>query len=57
MTLPVPLTLLLDADGALSAFGTRNPIYYFVDGAGLAIRQELGDRFELSLGYLANGQQ
>jgi hypothetical protein len=46
----------LDGDGgsgALSAFGTRNPIYYLVDGAGLALRQQLGDRFELSLGYLA----
>lgn len=46
----------LDGDGgagALSAFGTRNPIYYLGDGAGLALRQQLGDRFELSLGYLA----
>lgn len=46
----------LDGDGgsgALSAFGTRNPIYNLVDGAGLGLRQELGDRFELSLGYLA----
>ena len=46
----------LDGDGgsgALSAFGTRNPIYYLGDGAGLAIRQQLGDRLELSLGYLA----
>jgi len=46
----------LDGDGgsgALSAFGTRNPIYYLGDGAGLGIRQQLGDRLELSLGYLA----
>ena len=46
----------LDGDGgsgALSAFGTRNPIYYLGDGAGLAIRQQLGKSFELSLGYLA----
>lgn len=46
----------LDGDGgsgALSAFGTRNPIYYLGDGAGLGIRQEFGDRLELSLGYLA----
>ncbi len=46
----------LDGDGgsgALSAFGTRNPIYYLIDGAGLAIRQQLGDSLELSLGYLA----
>lgn len=47
---------ILDGDGgtgALSAFGTRNPIYYLADGAGLGIRQELGSNFELSLGYLA----
>ena len=46
----------LDGDGgsaALSAFGTRNPIYYLGDGAGLGIRQQFGDRLELSLGYLA----
>ncbi|MEC4985960.1 MAG: iron uptake porin [Oscillatoria sp. PMC 1068.18] len=46
----------LDGDGAygaLSAFGTRNPIYYLVDGAGLAITSQLGNSFELSLGYLA----
>jgi len=46
----------LDGDGgsgALSAFGTRNPIYYLGDGAGLGLRQQLGDRLELSLGYLA----
>ena len=46
----------LDGDGgsgALSAFGTRNPIYYLGDGAGLAIRQQLGNSLELSLGYLA----
>lgn len=47
---------ILDGDGAygaLSAFGTRNPIYYLVDGAGLAITSQLGNTFELSLGYLA----
>jgi hypothetical protein len=46
----------LDGDGgsgALSAFGTRNPIYNLVDGAGLGLRQEFGDFLELSLGYLA----
>ena len=46
----------LDGDGgsgALSAFGTRNPIYYLGDGAGLGVRQEFGDLLELSLGYLA----
>jgi len=47
----------LDGDGgtgALSAFGTRNPIYYLGDGAGLGIRQQLGNNLELSLGYLAS---
>lgn len=47
---------ILDGDGAygaISAFGTRNPIYYLGDGAGVGIQQQLGDRFELSLGYLA----
>lgn len=46
----------LDGDGgsgALSAFGTRNPIYYLGDGAGLGIRQQFGESLELSLGYLA----
>ncbi len=46
---------VLDGDGgsgALSAFGTRNPIYYLGDGAGIGLRQQLG-LLELSLGYLA----
>jgi len=46
----------LDGDGdtgALSNFGTRNPIYGFVGGAGIALRHEFSDRLELSLGYLA----
>ncbi|MEW5860480.1 MAG: iron uptake porin, partial [Cyanobacteriota bacterium] len=46
----------LDGDGttgALSTFGTRPPIYYLAEGAGVGLRQQLGDRFELSLGYLA----
>ena len=46
----------LDGDGgsgALTRFGTRNPIYYLVEGAGIGIRQQLGDSLELSLGYLA----
>lgn len=47
----------LDGDGgsgALSSFGTRNPIYYLGDGAGLGLRQQLGNSLELSLGYLAS---
>ena len=42
------------AEGALSKFGTRNPIYYQMDGSGLGITQELGDSLSLSLGYLAS---
>lgn len=47
---------ILDGDGgsgALSSFGTRNPIYYLADGAGLGLRKEFGNNLELSLGYLA----
>jgi hypothetical protein len=47
---------VMDGDGgsgALSAFGTRNPIYNLGDGAGVGIRQQLGNTLELSLGYLA----
>ncbi|HEY9656742.1 MAG TPA: iron uptake porin, partial [Crinalium sp.] len=47
----------LDGDGgsgALSQFGTRNPIYYLVNGAGIGITHEFSDNLELSLGYLAN---
>lgn len=39
--------------GALSNFGTRNPIYYLTGGSGIGIRQKLGEKLELSLGYLA----
>jgi hypothetical protein len=48
----------LDGDGdsgALSNFGTRNSIYYYlVDGAGIGVQHQFGDLFELSLGYLAS---
>jgi Carbohydrate-selective porin, OprB family/S-layer homology domain len=47
---------ILDGDGgsgALSSFGTRNPIYYLADGAGLGLRHQFGNKLELSLGYLA----
>lgn len=46
----------LDGDGtsgALSNFATRNPIYYYLGGAGLGLRHEFSDKLELSLGYLA----
>ncbi|MBD2199988.1 MULTISPECIES: iron uptake porin [Calothrix] len=48
---------LFDGDGsfgALSTFGTRNPIYYQMDGAGLGVNYDFSDKLALSLGYLAN---
>ncbi|MEG4582192.1 iron uptake porin [Microcoleus sp. MON1_C5] len=39
--------------GALSNFGTRNPIYYLIGGSGIALRHQFGEKLELSLGYLA----
>ncbi|WP_069790798.1 iron uptake porin [Cyanobacterium sp. IPPAS B-1200] len=44
------------AGGALSRFGERNPIYRLgLGGQGIGLRQQLGDSFELSAGYLARG--
>jgi hypothetical protein len=40
------------AFGALSTFGTRNPIYGETNGAGLGITHEFGDKLALGLGYL-----
>ncbi|MCY7275092.1 MAG: iron uptake porin, partial [Phormidesmis sp. CAN_BIN44] len=51
------LNPFLDGDGATGAlthFGTRNSIYYLVNGAGIGLRHSFGDALELSLGYLAN---
>ncbi|MDZ8055208.1 MAG: iron uptake porin [Aulosira sp. ZfuVER01] len=48
---------LFDGDGgagALSTFGTRNPIYYQMDGAGLGVNYDFSEQLALSLGYLAN---
>ncbi len=42
------------ASGALSNFGTYNPIYNLSTGAGIGLRHEFGSQLELSLGYLAN---
>ena len=39
--------------GALSNFGTRNPIYNLLNGAGLGLRHQFSDAVELSLGYIA----
>lgn len=47
----------LDGDGgsgALTHFGTRNPIYYLLNGSGIGFKHEFSDKLELSLGYLAN---
>ncbi|MDY6940273.1 MAG: iron uptake porin [Cyanobacteriota bacterium] len=46
----------LDGDGnfgALSRFGTRAPIYYLTEQAGLGLYYELNDKIALSAGYLA----
>jgi len=46
----------IDGDGdsgALSNFGTRNPIYGLVGGAGIGLKHEFSDALEVSLGYLA----
>jgi len=40
--------------GALSNFGTHNPIYDLLSGAGIVLSQEFSDQLELSLGYLAS---
>ena len=48
---------VLDGDGgsgAISAFGTRNPIYLPPGDAGLGIIHSLGDKIEISAGYLAS---
>ncbi len=42
------------ANGALSRFGERNPLYRLgLGGQGLGLRQQLGQNFEISAGYLA----
>jgi hypothetical protein len=43
------------ARGALSKFGSRNSVYYFVpSGAGVGLRHRFLDQLELSLGYLSS---
>ena len=47
---------ILDGDGgsgAISAFGTRSPIYFPPGETGLGIIHSFGERLELSAGYLA----
>jgi hypothetical protein len=41
------------AFGALSTFGTRNPIYNQIGGAGLGVNHQFSKNLRLSLGYLA----
>lgn len=41
------------ASGSISQFGNRPSIYYGVQGAGVGIRQKLGDSAEFSVGYLS----
>ena len=46
----------LDGDGgsgALTHFGTRNPIYYLMGGTGIGIKHAFGEKLEVSAGYLA----
>ncbi len=53
----VPTVNFLDGDaasGALSAFGTRNPLYYMPGGPGIGLRGQLFEVFEWSGGYLAD---
>ncbi|MBS3027384.1 MAG: iron uptake porin [Dolichospermum sp. DET50] len=47
---------LFDGDGAfgaVSTFGTRNPIYGQLGDKGIAINHQFGDKLALSLGYLS----
>ena len=47
---------ILDGDGssgAVSAFGTRSPIYFPPGDTGLGVIHSFGDKLELSAGYLA----
>jgi hypothetical protein len=50
------LNPLLDGDGssgALTNFGSRNPIYYLLGGAGVGIKHQFSNNLEFSAGYLA----
>ncbi len=41
-------------DGAISLFGRENPIRRQAEGAAIAISQDLGEKFNLSAGYVSN---
>lgn len=52
-----PTINFLDGDGgsgAISAFGTRNPIYYLPGDAGVGVTHSPVDQVEISAGYLAS---
>jgi hypothetical protein len=52
-----PTVSVLDGDGgsgAISAFGTRSPIYGPAGDAGLGINHSFGEKLQLSAGYLAS---
>jgi hypothetical protein len=52
-----PTVSFLDGDGgsgAVSAFGTRSPIYFPAGDAGLGINHSFGEKLQLSAGYLAS---
>ena len=41
------------ANGALSNFASRNPIYNLASGAGIVVNQQFNNNLELTLGYIA----
>ena len=52
----VPTVNFLDGDGAsgaISSFGSRNPLYYMGEGPGIGFQGRLFEVFEWSGGYLA----
>ena len=52
----VPTVNFLDGDGAsgaISAFGSRNPLYYMAEGPGIGFQGRIFEVFEWSGGYLA----
>ena len=52
-----PTINVLDGDGgsgAISAFGTRNPIYYPPGDTGVGVRHRPIDQIQISAGYLAS---
>ena len=53
----VPTVNFLDGDrafGAITSFGSRNPLYFMAGGPGIGFRGTIFEVFEWSGGYLAN---